>query len=66
MLFFLGVGQIYLISALFDHEIVGEFFLIQAFVVFALALGGSSITIKTLVQLDSKRPIFIITRISKT
>lgn len=58
ILFFLGVGQIYLISAWFDHDVVAEFFLIQAFTVFAIALGGSSITIKTLVQLDADKPIF--------
>lgn len=58
MLFFLGVGQIYLISSSFDHVVVADFFLIQAFIVFAIALGGSSITIKTLVQHDSDRPIF--------
>ena len=58
ILFGAGVAQIYLLSVMFRSEVVANFFLIQAFTVFSIALGGSSITIKTLTQVDYDRPVF--------
>lgn len=58
ILFGTGVAQIYLISVGFTTEVVANFFLVQAFTVFSIALGSSSITIKTLTQIDYNRPLF--------